>query len=82
MNKLAVLFLLALVLAGCRVDKNKIPVYAWESGPRDKSDKVLLDEFKDLRKKGVDGLMYNGGQDPATYERVGALAKEAGLEFH
>jgi len=26
--------------------------------------------------------MYNGGQDPATYKRVGGIAKEVGLEFH
>ena len=26
--------------------------------------------------------MYNGGQDPETYRRVGPIAKAAGLEFH
>ena len=26
--------------------------------------------------------MYNGGHDPKTYKRVGALVKKAGMEFH
>lgn len=82
MKKLILFILLAAILAGCQFDKNKIPVYAWESGPRNKTDKELVKEFKDLKGKGIDGLMYNGGQDAATYERVGALAKSAGLEFH
>ncbi|MBR9997859.1 MAG: hypothetical protein KFF73_02760, partial [Cyclobacteriaceae bacterium] len=38
--------------------------------------------FNELKDKGIDGLMYNGGQDPATYKRVGEIAKQAGLEFH
>ncbi|HDZ42275.1 MAG TPA: hypothetical protein ENH59_11450 [Bacteroidetes bacterium] len=82
MKKLLILLVVAFALAGCQSNKNKIPVYAWESGPRDKTDKEILKDFKDLKKKGVDGLMYNGGQDPAVYERVGALAEDAGLEFH
>lgn len=40
---------------------NKIPVYAWESGPGNKSDTELLSEFKDMKSKGIDGLMYNAG---------------------
>ena len=70
------------VLVSCQDSTEKIPVYAWESGPGDKTDQELLEVIDDLKNKGVDGLMYNGGQNPATYERVGALAKEAGLEFH
>ncbi|MEE4215145.1 MAG: hypothetical protein V2I34_08745 [Bacteroidales bacterium] len=81
MKKLLILLAVAFALGGCQ-PKDKIPVYAWESGPRDKTDKEILDEFKDLKKKGIDGLMYNGGQDPAVYERVGAIAEDAGLEFH
>ncbi len=26
--------------------------------------------------------MYNGGQDPETYRRVGKIAGDAGLQFH
>ncbi|MCF8222650.1 MAG: hypothetical protein K9J25_05840 [Bacteroidales bacterium] len=81
MKKFIYLLLIALVFSSCQ-DKEKIPVYAWSSGPGDKSDKELLKEFRDLNQKGVDGLMYNGGHNPATYARVGAVAKEAGLEFH
>jgi len=82
MNKIIPLIALAAILAGCQANMNKIPVYAWESGPRNKTDEELVNEFKDLKRKGIDGLMYNGGQDTATYGRVGALAKSAGLEFH
>jgi len=82
MKKVLILMVVSLVIAGCQVNKNKIPVYAWTSGPRDKTDLELLVEFRDFKKKGIDGLMYNGGQDPATYKRVGALAKDVGLEFH
>jgi len=77
-----ILLIVVFALAACQEDNNKIPVYAWESGPGKQIDKELLKEFKDLKKKGIDGLMYNGGQEKATYERVGAIAKKANLEFH
>jgi hypothetical protein len=35
-----------------------------------------------LNAKGVDALMYNGGHNTETYQRVGKIAREAGLEFH
>jgi diphthamide synthase (EF-2-diphthine--ammonia ligase) len=74
----AVLFLLS-----CNPENsNKIPVYAWESGPGNKSDTELLSEFKELKEKGIDGLMYNAGHSPETNQRVAKLAKEAGLEYH
>lgn len=60
----------------------KIPVYGWVSGPGDATDADLRAQFADLKSKGIDGLMYNGGQDPATYARVGKLVKEAGMAFH
>ena len=60
----------------------KIPVYAWLGGPGEATDTELLANFNDLKSKGIDGLMYNGGQDPATYKRVGALVKKVGMEFH
>ncbi len=60
----------------------KIPVYAWMGGPGNRTDKELTAQFKDLKEKGIDGLLYNGGHDPETYERVGKLVKKAGMEFH
>jgi hypothetical protein len=76
-------FVLALFFVACTGEKeNKIPAYAWLSGPGKATDKAIKAEFRDLKKKGIDGLMYSGGQDPATYSRVGKIAKEVGLEFH
>lgn len=60
----------------------KVPVYAWLGGPGDASDQEIRASFADLKNKGIIGLMYNGGHDPLTYKRVGAIAHEAGLEFH
>jgi len=60
----------------------KVPVYAWMSGPRRATDEEIKENFTDLKNKGVIGLMYNGGHDPATYKRVGVIAKAVGLEFH
>jgi uncharacterized lipoprotein YddW (UPF0748 family) len=80
-----VLFL-TLILFSCQTqtseEMHKIPVYAWASGPGEATDAELAVEFADLKSKGIDGLMYNGGQDPETYKRVGKLVKEAGMEFH
>jgi uncharacterized lipoprotein YddW (UPF0748 family) len=73
----------ALFLFSCMPDeRNKFPVYAWESGPGNKSDTELLSEFKGLKSKGIDGLMYNAGQSTEINQRVAKLAKEAGLEYH
>ncbi len=63
-------------------EKTKVPVYAWMGGPGKATDEELKNNFTDLKNKGVDVLMYNGGQNPETYERVGAIAKKAGLGFH
>ena len=60
----------------------KVPVYAWLGGPGDATDEEIMENFTDLKNKGIVGLMYNGGQDPETYQRVGGIAKEVGLEFH
>lgn len=82
MNRLIV-FLSFILLVSCGTGReSKIPVYAWLSGPGMATDKEISDEFIDLRMKGIDGLMYNGGQDPETYRRVGKIASSAGLEFH
>jgi uncharacterized lipoprotein YddW (UPF0748 family) len=77
------LFVLSLVFS-CQTQEEmyKVPVYAWMGGPGEKTDAELQTEFADLKAKGIDGLMYNGGQDPAVYARVGKFVKEAGMEFH
>jgi len=82
MKKLLILLTFAFILASCQDSSNKITVYAWVSGPGNKTDKEITTEFRDFKNKGIDGLMYNGGQDPATYKRVAPIAKELGLEFH
>jgi len=51
-------------------------------GPGEATDEQIKANFTDLKNKGIDGLMYNGGQNPETYRRVGKIAKEVGLEFH
>lgn len=62
--------------------KKYVTSYAWMSGPGNDTNLELEAYFTDLKEKGIDGLMYNGGHDPATYARVGKIAKEVGLEFH
>jgi len=59
----------------------KVPVYAWLGGPGEATDQEILDNFTDLKNKGIIGLLYNGGHDPLTYKRVGGIAHEVGLEF-
>jgi hypothetical protein len=81
------LSILTLLLAfGCsspgEKEEYKVPVHAWLGGPGEATDQELKDQFSDLKSKGIDALMYNGGQDPETYRRVGKIAKKAGLEFH
>ena len=82
MRRIFKLCLVVFVLVSCSEQRTKIPVYAWTGGPGDATDQELRATFKDFREKGIDGLMYNGGQNPETYKRVGALVKEAGMEFH
>ncbi len=60
----------------------KVPVYAWVSGPGNATDEELRVHFTDLKGKGIDGLMYNGGQNADAYRRIGKIAKQTGLEFH
>lgn len=72
----------SLLCVACGEQKTKIPVYAWSGGPGSATDSELLERFHDYKNKGIDGLMYNGGHDPQTYKRVGALVKKAGMEFH
>lgn len=76
-------WLLILMLFSCTQAKQpKITVYAWMGGPGKSTDAQLKAQFDDLKNKGLDGLMYNGGHDPEVYHRVGKIAKAAGLEFH
>lgn len=59
----------------------KIPVYAWLGGPKEATNEEIESNFTDLKSKGIDVLMYNGGQDPTVYKRIGKIAKDAGLGF-
>ncbi|WP_422348382.1 hypothetical protein [Flagellimonas sp.] len=81
MKRLLPILIMTILFASC-AEQPKIPVYAWLGGPGDATDAEITAEFKDLKAKGIDGLMYNGGHDPATYKRVGKLAKAEGMEFH
>jgi hypothetical protein len=75
------IFVLTLLISSC-TERSKIPVYAW-MGHKDKmTDKELTEQFKDLKEKGIDGIMYNGGHEPETYRRVGKIVKSTGMEFH
>ncbi len=92
--KYTIIIFIVLFVVGCSSKKSdskinppedsdyKIPVYAWLSGPGEATDSTIHQQFKDLKNRGIDGLMYNGGQDPETYRRVGKIAKVVGLEFH
>ncbi len=61
---------------------NKITCYAWLSSPKEVTDNELKEQFIDLKKKGIDGLMYSAGHDPESYKRIGKIVKEVGIEFH
>jgi uncharacterized lipoprotein YddW (UPF0748 family) len=70
-------------MVSCNTCKDvKVPCYAWMSGPGEANDAELNTQFTDLKKKGIIGLMYSAGQDPATYRRVGKIVKKTGLEFY
>jgi hypothetical protein len=71
------------ILFSCSPERSeKIKCYAWTGGPGKMTDQELKEKFMDYRKKGIDGLMYNGGHDTGVYQRIGKIAHEAGLEFH
>jgi hypothetical protein len=76
-------FALLVVMISCTSHREpKIKCYAWLGGPGNISEAELKVQFTDLKNKGIDGLMYSAGQEPAPYKRVGKIAKEVGLEFH
>jgi uncharacterized lipoprotein YddW (UPF0748 family) len=82
MKKLLILIFSIFVIS-CNSHKEiKIPCYAWMSGPGKATDIKLKKQFNDLKKKGIIGLMYSGGQDPGVYQRVGKVAQKAGLKFY
>ena len=81
MKYLLSIFSIVLLFSSC-VEKTKIPVYVWMGHQEQSTDKELKKQFKDLKVKGIDGLMYSAGHDPETYKRVGKIVKEVGLEFH
>ena len=82
MKNLIILFVL-FMLASCAVpDGEKITVYVWTTGKGKSSTKEISKEFKDLKKKGVDGILYSAGHNPETYRVAGKVAKELELEFH
>jgi len=82
MNKrIALVVMIFMISCGPR-HETKIPCYAWLGGPGKATDKELKAKFTDLKKKGIDGLMYSAGQNPETYKRVGKIVKGAGMEFH
>ncbi|TKG95914.1 hypothetical protein EYV94_06380 [Puteibacter caeruleilacunae] len=81
MNKLIWIMLLS-IMCSCSNAPKKIKCYAWVGGPGKATDSMIVANFTDLKGKGIDGLMYHGDHNPATYKRVGKLAKEVGLEFH
>ncbi len=64
------------------IKKYKVPCYAWSSGPGSATDEELKANFMNLKTKGIDVLLYNGGQNYDTYKRVGKIAKAEGLGFH
>lgn len=81
MHKFLTIFILFFIISSS-AQKTKIPVHAWMGHSKEKTDEELKEQFKDLKKKGIDGIMYNGGHDPETYRRVGKIVKNTGMEFH
>jgi hypothetical protein len=78
------LFIISVVLmVSCDTQPEyKIPCYAWVSGRHQGSEKELKTQFKDLKKMGIDGILFNGGRDPKVYQEVGKWVRNAGMEFH
>ncbi|WP_103865995.1 hypothetical protein [Aquimarina sp. I32.4] len=89
MKKVFTIILTTLLLIACKKEEKKppevtykTPLYAWAQLPKDATDQELKTEFQELKNKGVDGLMYSAGHDPAIYKRVGKIVKEVGMEFY
>lgn len=81
MYKILTMLAFVFMITSC-AEKTKIPVHAWMGHDNKSTDQELINQFKDLKSKGIDGIMYNAGHDPETYRRVGKIVKNTGLEFH
>ena len=80
MQKLfSLLILLLFLMSSC--SRYKLTVYAWTTGNDKQSDKYYKKTFKDYKRKGIDVILFNGGQNPEIYHRVGKIAKSKGLGF-
>ncbi len=81
MYKFLTILSFLLIISSC-TEKSKIPVYVWMGHSDKMTDGELKDQFEDLKSKGIDGVMYNGGHEAETYRRIGKIVKNAGMEFH
>ena len=61
MKNLLTILSVILFLSCSKPQEYKIPVYGWLGGPGKATDQELKDQFTNLKNKGIDGLMYNGG---------------------
>jgi len=75
------LIILGILFLMSSCSHTKIPVYAWMTGNEQQTDKHFKHEFKDYKHKGIDVVLFNGGQNPEFYRRVGQIAKKKGLGF-
>jgi len=78
--KQMMVLLLPLLMASCS-RRDKVEVYAWLGGRNSTPEQELREYFNDLKGKGVEGILYNGGHSPEAYHRVGAIARAVGLGF-
>jgi len=76
------LFILSVLLSLFSCKQEKIPVYAWVSGHKSISDKELKAQFGDYKQKGIDAILFSGGEKAEIYRRIGKIAKDAGLGFY
>jgi hypothetical protein len=67
-----------LMMSGGPRPETKVPCYAWLGGPDKATDAQLAAKFADLRKKGIDGILYSAGHDPEIYRRVGKAVNGLG----
>ena len=85
--RLYILLAILLMITACssnklsNTEKSKIPIYAWNRGFSNPSVAELQARFLDMKKKGIDGIIYSAGKDPERYRRAGKIAKELKLHF-
>lgn len=82
MNKFIALLFIVFMVSCSSQHETKIPCYAWLGGPGNATDADLKAQFDDLKKKGIDGLLYSAGQDAAVYRRISKIARDAGMKFY